>query len=454
MRSGHTPTHPSRLAALGLALGLELTFLSGCNGDRYDEGLIYPVRTDWVVNPNNNWEQQPTIFNHPGLLPLDALRLPEREQPPDTKQLRNEVDKKIYDPTELGADVRADYGQNLLEMFGTPAHPKVSGLDPAAVKAAEDSLTGDEIIKVLQLDEATLAEGSRLYRQQCLHCHGLEGNGRGPTGYWVNPPPRDYRQGIFKFTSSSQDQNLRKPRREDLRHILRTGIEGTSMPSFGLLPPDQIEKLISYVTHLSLRGETEYATMVDQLKDPNKKPVIVLRSDLQNPTVRQALEDNLALAASRWVAAQKPDAAIQPVPYPYGDTDDALLESAARGAKLFLGPGGCIQCHQNYGRESNLSYDSWGTIVRGRNLYDGVYRGGRRPLDLYYRIYGGINGAGMTAYKDINMTIDANLVGLTPEQKEKGKVDYLWDLVNFLEAMPYPDLRARLRDQYKIPLPD
>jgi mono/diheme cytochrome c family protein len=458
MRSGHLPTRPYRLAAVTLGLGLGLSLLSGCYRDQYDESLIYPVRTDWVVNPNNNWEQQPTGFNHPGILPLDALRMPEKEQPPDVQKLHQEIGKKIYDPTELGADVRAEYGKALLDMFGTPAHPKVSGFDPAALKAAEDSLTADQVVNDLKLDEATLAEGSKLYRQQCLHCHGLEGNGRGPTGYWVNPPPRDYRQGIFKYTSSNQDQNLRKPRREDLLRVLTAGIEGTSMPSFGVLPREDLEKIASYVIHLSLRGEAEYATMLDQLKDPNKKVVMVLRADLPDPSVRKALEDNLALAAARWVAAQKADAAIKPDGYPYPDTEEAFVESAARGAKIFIGTGGCISCHQNFGRESNLTYDSWGTIVRGRNLYDGIYRGGRRPLDLYYRVYGGINGAGMTSYKDLkdkmkdlfgeNKLKPAD-VGLTSAE-QLGGIDPLWDLVNFLKAAAFPDLRARLRDQYKV----
>jgi hypothetical protein len=201
--------------------------------------------------------------------------------------------------------------------------------------------------------------------------------------------------------------------------------------------------------------------MLDQLKSSDKKVSAVLRSsDLPNATVRQALEDNLALALARWMEAQKADKAIKPDAYTYADTDEAFLESAARGGKLFTGAGGCISCHQNYGRESNLSYDSWGTIVRGRNLYEGVYRGGRRPIDLYYRIHGGINGAGMTAYKDLKDQVKSQLsenkikpqdLGLTAAD-QLDKVDILWDLVNFLKAMPYSDLRAKLRDQFKIPI--
>jgi mono/diheme cytochrome c family protein len=451
MRSGHLSTRPCRRLAgaiAGVCLGLPL--LSGCNRDQYDIHLTYPVRTDFIVSPSNTWEQQPTAFNRPGTLPLDALRLPEHEQPEYVRKLKAEEGKKIFDPTELPAEARAEYATVLTEFFGTPAQPKVSGFDPAALKAVDEGLTADEIINTLDIGPEKLAEGSRLYRQHCLHCHGMPGNGRGPTGFWVNPPPRDYRQGVFKYTSSNQDQNLRKPRREDILHVLTVGIDGTSMPSFGLLPQAQLQVIASYVIHLSLRGEVELLTMLDQLRE--KKVVTALRGDLQNPTVKQAMEDYLALSASRWLAAQKPDAAIKPDGYTYGDSESALLESAARGSKLFLGPGGCISCHQNFGRESNLSYDSWGTIVRGRNLYDGIFRGGRRPIDLYFRIYGGINGAGMTAYKDLKSLIKPEEIGLTEEQMKA--TDPLWDLVNFLRALPYPDLRQRLREQYKVNLPE
>src|SRR5207248_2464538 len=39
-----------------------------------------------------------------------------------------------------------------------------------------------------------------------------------------------------------------------------------------------------------------------------------------------------------------------------------------------------------------------------RNLRLGVYRGGRRPLDLYYRIHDGINGTPMPAHDSLLQT--------------------------------------------------
>src|SRR5262249_45817217 len=177
MLSGHTPTRSTRrpAAALG-SLGLVALCLAGCSRDHYDEGLSYPVRTDWVINQQNTWEQQPTRFNSPGTLPLDAIRLPDKELTPDLVNLTNEGGKKRYDPATLAADMRQQYAKELTDMFGTPAHPKVGGLVPDVLKKVDESLTPQQVVADLQLEEATLAEGSRLYRQHCLHCHGLEGN--------------------------------------------------------------------------------------------------------------------------------------------------------------------------------------------------------------------------------------------------------------------------------------
>ena len=44
------------------------------------------------------------------------------------------------------------------------------------------------------------------------------------------------------------------------------------------------------------------------------------------------------------------------------------------------------------------SLDDWGNPLRPNNLNRGVYKGGRRPIDLYWRIAKGINGAKMPAH--------------------------------------------------------
>jgi hypothetical protein len=65
------------------------------------------------------------------------------------------------------------------------------------------------------------------------------------------------------------------------------------------------------------------------------------------------------------------------------------------------------------------SVDDWGNALRPATLNRGIYKGGRRPIDLYWRIAKGINGAKMPAHYP---TIE-------PER--------IWDLVNFVLELPY-----------------
>src|SRR5262249_24554982 len=98
----------------------------------------------------------------------------------------------------------------LLDIFGTPAGPRV------ALPESDDTRATPDEAQALRLDRGTPGEGSKLYRRYCMQCHGISGDGRGPTGPWVSPHPRDYRQGIFKFMSTAE----RKPRRDDLFRTL------------------------------------------------------------------------------------------------------------------------------------------------------------------------------------------------------------------------------------------
>ncbi len=66
------------------------------------------------------------------------------------------------------------------------------------------------------------------------------------------------------------------------------------------------------------------------------------------------------------------------------------------------------------------------------NLNRGVYKGGRRPIDIYWRISKGINGAKMPAHN----------TALDPAK--------IWDLVNFVLALP---TEPALLDGATLPAP-
>ena len=121
----------------------------------------------------------------------------------------------------MAADQRKLIHAALNKVFGTPRQPRVGDA------TGEDDATVVQPLLLLKVRDAdakapfkTLAQGSKVYRYHCVHCHGLTGDGRGPTGPWVVPHPRDYRSGEFKFISTKPEVNSKKPHREDLVRTL------------------------------------------------------------------------------------------------------------------------------------------------------------------------------------------------------------------------------------------
>jgi mono/diheme cytochrome c family protein len=424
--------HQARRALIPAVL--LLVCLSGCE-NRYPDSLHYPLRTDLI------FLEKPTGEHAEPFYPVVPGHLDENIQ------LIKQHGGKTVNPARLPSTDRPVLESALEDAFGTPAWPEVWHFGNEKNKQA---------IAKLRLDHETLEAGSDLYRRHCLHCHGLTGNGRGPTGPWLSPSPRDYRQGEFKFISTALDLPVRKARRADLRRTLDVGVEGTSMPSFNMLSKEEREQLVSYIIHLSIRGETELLILKTLLAEKGKEESA---EDVQKTLEenRKALArsvkgkvDSLYADAVRYYVTDllanwvKSDKINEPSPYPYDDDDKKAREaSISRGYQFFIGAGACAKCHADFGRQPPFRYDHWGTLVRPANLTAGVYRGGRRPVDLYWRVTGGIPPSDMPAAPD--------------SLKSKGPnhpTDDRWDLVNFVRYLPYPhmlpdDVRAKIYDQAK-----
>ncbi len=349
-------------------------------------------------------------------------------------------------------------------------------------------------------EKVQIGGGYGLYRRYCLHCHGVDGGGDGPTAAFLYPRPRDYRPGRFKFTSVAPSNP--KPTREDLRKTIKYGLHGTSMPAFeALMSGVEIEQVIDYVIFLSMRGETELA-LIDEAKLADKDDPALLAAD--------TVKDLAGNVMNNWKATET--LVVAPTARRTPPTRDSVL----RGRDMFLGfeftgpnnqknKTACTDCHGIYAvgngtsfiekqlfdkivfqkgfyggekitdelldkaieerflevedEEASLaikpgehhedhragldsekfkefkarmktawnpgSLDDWGNPLRPANLNLGVYKGGRRPLDLYWRITKGINGAKMPAHSNL----------MTDPQ--------VWDVVNFILALPYdPTLLA------------
>jgi mono/diheme cytochrome c family protein len=294
--------------------------------------------------------------------------------------------------SKLDGNAQAQLASALEDYFGTPTAPKIP----------------DPLKPVIKANEESLAQGAASYRRLCMHCHGLGGDGNGPTARFVQPLPRDYRRGIFKFTSTDQST---QPTRDDLMRTLKLGVPGTSMPSFALFPQQEVDNVLDYVILLSVRGQSE--------------GFVVSEVETGGAAInREIVDEQASVVARRWVGT---DAKVVKPKVPRPEPD---AESIERGRKLFLSERSqCTKCHGKEGLGDGLlndpnadpkdTKDSWGHQARPANLTLGVYRGGRRPIDLFRRIHSGIKGTPM------------------PAQSTNLKDEEIWDVVNYITALPY-----------------
>lgn len=232
-------------------------------------------------------------------------------------------------------------------------------------------------------DSKKLDRGFQVYQKRCTQCHGVSGDGNGPVAASLYPKPRDYRLGIFKFASTPYGA---KPLREDLIRTVTRGVFGTSMPSFHLLPEADIQDVVDYVLALTHRGELE-----------NQLTAEVSSADAFEDGIEA---DSVDLIKGRW------EMAAQDVYQPLTPQPVFTSEHIVAGRTAFLSKG-CAQCHGTDGRgqtTENLKgdrKDAWGYPTRAADLTSGMLHGGSRPIDIYRRIYGGINGTPMPAFNNV-----------------------------------------------------
>lgn len=296
----------------------------------------------------------------------------------------------------------------------------------------------------------TLADGRRHYMTHCSHCHGTTGDGNGPTAEYMYPRPRDYRKGIFKFTRTKASEKVIT---SDLIRIVKKGIPGTYMPSFALLEDDELLPIIQYVRFLSMRGEYEnklcveleegYSTKAFKSRtsedggESEDEVMAELEAFLVEEMPTLADEAGTSLQEA-WDRAEAEESLIVPT---VARTTDSP-ESRHRGRNLFLSAKAkCTNCHgpnglgngpqtEDYEKDPGSGevkplpglYDEWGQIVKPRNLTTGIYRGGRRPIDLFSRIHAGIKGAKMPAFGG----------GVLKDEE-------IWDIVNYVLSVPHAD---------------
>jgi mono/diheme cytochrome c family protein len=261
--------------------------------------------------------------------------------------------KDLADKPKLQATIR----KSLASLFGDDLpHIKVpedSGLRENGRFLANFERTGQKREPVLERDPKTgkmvpVEGGYALYRKNCLQCHGVFGAGDGPTSPFLYPRPRDYRPGIFKFTSTNPVNA--KPSRADLRKTILYGLHGTSMPGFeAIMSATEIEQVIDYMTFLSMRGETE-KWMIDEAMNADD-------NDAEAAISEDFVKEVVARVTSSWKEAETQ------VVNPSVRRVEATKESILRGRDLYLGNVAsrtnkleCVKCHGASGRGNGESF--------------------------------------------------------------------------------------------------
>lgn len=398
-----------------------------------------------------------SLFRFSWLLPLAVLIFSGcgGESSVQFKTNRLYLTKLTNDADPLKPEQIADIVNAVTALFGTPDEP-YEKLASNGELALEEILDFDNVkVSAGAITRDNFGKGLGLYRQHCVHCHGVTGDGQGPTAQFLNPYPRDFRRGTFKFKSTPIGA---KPTTEDLQRIVTHGIPGTAMPAFNAILKDgEIEAIVDYVKYLAIRGETERLLMDYQFNDADYDEPEAREESRAEFLGREFLLGTVAEVLDSWREAPELIKEVEERPAEYDRWSEefdelALGESIKRGQALYYGSGTCYTCHgpSQLGDGQVNDYDLWAKElhdwaksspedetyqerlaqhnelsslkirnIRPRNLRRGVYRGGRRPIDIFWRVRNGIDGTPMPAASSV--IDDAGV----------------WDIVNYVLSVPY-----------------
>lgn len=204
-------------------------------------------------------------------------------------------------------------------------------------------------------DQEVIRHGLEVYENRCIGCHGVKGDGKGDAAKFLDPKPRDFTKGVYKFKSTP---NEALPNDQDLMRTLTYGVPGTSMPSFSLLPEISKYAVIQYIKSFS-----------------------------------DAWNDN-----------ENKMAKIQGRPYPVDDfrSHKKFIVRAKKGRTLYIE--NCLVCHglkgHGDGEGAEGLSDDWDNPIRPANLTKPYIKSGRSVQDIYRVLLTGVAGTPMPSFKD------------------------------------------------------
>ncbi len=266
-----------------------------------------------------------------------------------------------------------------------------------------------------------LNEGREAYMEYCFNCHGIDGDGQGPAGVGMRPPPRDFRTGVFKFARVIDGL----PHDEDLAHIVRGGLQGTAMLPWDDVPEEQLHAILQYIKTLS-----------PIWSDPEE------------------------ILGERVLAEEDP----------WGP--EKAAEAIARGRAMYHGFAGCQGCHAAYATREEIYRASAETGQPVSSFRDHLYepeakvsdiRDGEIQMRLVPPDFLWNDVRAGSTVEDLFRTIAAGVPPVMPKWKGSGLEDQdIWAIAYYvsslIEMRGTPEaaaLQARLANQrpFEIPAP-
>jgi DMSO reductase family type II enzyme heme b subunit len=224
----------------------------------------------------------------------------------------------------------------------------LAGVEPRKPEKLESVLVGAAWAQAKPAETPeSLERGKKIYAKRCLACHGDKGDGQGPVAPYLNPRPRDFTLGAYKFRTTGSGE---PPTDEDLFRVITRGVPGTAMSGWTTLSAEERWLVVGYVKKFS-DAFKEKGTVVTPAKEPSASPELLARG-----------------------------------------------KDVYKRAK-------CWECHGESGRGDGPSAptlkDDAKDAIRAANLRKGwLIKGGREPRDIFMRFSTGVDGTPMPSYAD------------------------------------------------------